>query len=98
MKGLRDRKHIVHAAPRFEPAIHEFGLPFHEWKTALGPGAFPFVEKIAAVNLRARARSGVVRPESTGYPREHDLSWAKINRGFPSWNPDEIAEAANFTV
>jgi hypothetical protein len=53
VKRLRDRKRFVHAAPCFKTAIHELGLPFHEREAAFGIRAFPFVEKIGAVNLRS---------------------------------------------
>ena len=53
VKRFRDRKRFVHTAPCFKTAIHELGLPFHEWEAAFGIRAFPFVEKIGAVNLRS---------------------------------------------
>src|SRR6266851_1954920 len=36
VKRFRDRKRFVHAAAGFEAAIHELGLPFHEWEAAFG--------------------------------------------------------------
>src|ERR1041385_3203152 len=98
MKCFGDRERIVHSVPGFESAIHEFGLPLHKWKTALGVRAFPFVEKIAAVNLRPRISTSLVGPERSGETRQHHLSCAKIDRVFQAWNPDKVFQPAQFAV
>src|SRR5437660_8665972 len=98
VKRFRDRKRFVHAAAGFKTAIHEFGLPFHEWKAALGIRALPFVEKICAVNLRSRIGAGFIRAKCTGDSREHDLGWTQIDRIFPARDPDEILQAAKFAI
>ncbi len=98
VKRLRDRKRLVDSAASFEAAIHRFGLPFHEREATLGVRAFPFVEKIGAINLRARIRAGFIRTERAGNSREHNLRGTQINGIFPTRNPDKILQAARLAI
>src|SRR5207237_4458788 len=95
---LRNRKTLIDAAPGLESSIHHFGLPFHEREPTLSMRAFPFVKQVATVNLRARIGAGFVRTERTGNSRQHHLTRADNNRGFPTRNPDEILETANCAI
>src|SRR6202043_2332440 len=98
VKRFRDWKRFIHAAAPFQPAIHEFRLPLHEWETTFGVRAFPFVEEVAAINLRARISAGLVRSKGAGHACEHNLSRAKIDRIFPARDPDEVLQAAQFAI
>src|SRR5262249_36233891 len=98
VKRFRDRKRLLLAEAGFEPAIHEFGLPFHKRKSAFGLLALPFVEKIGAVELCPRVSAGLVRAKCAGDSGEHNLRRRKIDRIFPARNPDEIFQAAQFAV
>src|SRR5438105_6072047 len=98
MERFRDRKRFVHPATGFEAAIHKFGLPFHEGKSAFGVRAFPFVEKVPSVNLRSRISTGLVRSERARNSGQHNLRRGQIDRIFPTRNPNEIFETANLAI
>src|SRR5439155_14078370 len=98
VKRFRDRKRFIRAPAGFEPAIHEFRLPFHKRKTAFCMGAFPFVEKVYAVNLGPRICAGFVGAKCARNAGQHHLSWTKIDGIFPTGDPDEILQAARLTI
>src|SRR5260370_27604427 len=98
VKRFRDRKRFVHAAPCFKTAIHELGLPFHEREAAFGIRAFPFVEKIRAVNLGSRIGASLIRAKGAGNSSEYHLGWTKIDRIFPARNPNKILQPAQFAI
>src|SRR5205814_10029688 len=54
--------------------------------------------QVATVNRRSRIAAGFVRTERTANSRQHHLSRAEINRVFPTRNPDEILETADFAI
>src|SRR5438552_7180925 len=98
MKRFCDRKWFVDAAAGFKTAIHELGLPFHEWKAAFRICAFPFVEKIGAVNLRPRIRTSLIRAKGAGNSSEYHLGWTKVDRIFPARNPNKILQPAQLAI
>src|SRR6266498_5428512 len=73
VKRFRDRKRTICAMAGLESAIHELRLRFHKGKTAFGVGAFPFVKKVRAVNLRARICAGLVGTKRARNASQHYL-------------------------
>ena len=98
VEGLSDRERIIEAAPRFEAAIHRFGLPFHERKSAFGPRALPFVEEIAAVNLGVRVRAGVVGTERAGDADEDGLGSLRSNEFSQRGTKTKSLQRAHFAI
>ena len=97
-KRFIDRERIVQTAAGFEAAIHRFGLPFHERETAFRVGAFPFVEKIGAVDLGMIVSAGVVHAERAGCAEKNGLRVARIKRSLEPRHIKHVVERAGIAV
>src|SRR6516162_4756199 len=81
-----------------ETAKHEFGLPFHERKTAFSMRTFPLVKEVCAVNLGSRIGARFFGAERSRNSGQHRLCVAQVKRIFEAWDPDEILQAARRAI